>query len=144
MGLWFTGNEVATAERFRVTVEVAAMGSDSLGRERGKLPRVTGSALVGRGMREPTCRRRSTGAPCRRGLGRSLALGLYLLTGVPREAIGVLVRWSDGFWSEGRCRGFVTVDVLVKGLSVGAIAPWWRLKWVMWGRDRDLPRFGPS
>ena len=41
-------------------------------------------------------------------------------------------------------RGFVMADVLVKGLSVGAIAPWWRLKEVERERDKDLPRFGPS
>ncbi|KAI4991179.1 hypothetical protein ZWY2020_039550 [Hordeum vulgare] len=34
--------------------------------------------------------------------------------------------------------------VLVKGLSVGAITPWWRLKGVERERDADLPRFGPS
>ena len=42
------------------------------------------------------------------------------------------------------CRGFVTADVRVKGLSDRAIAPWWRLKGVLRKRDSGLPRFGPS
>ena len=41
------------------------------------------------------------------------------------------------------CRGFVTADVLVKGLSTGAIAPWWRLKGVKREEHGGLPRFGP-
>ncbi len=40
------------------------------------------------------------------------------------------------------CRGFVTTDVLVKGLCEGAIAPWWRLKGGERKRDSGLPRFG--
>ena len=42
------------------------------------------------------------------------------------------------------CRGFVTADVLVKGLSMGTIALWWRLKGVEQEERGGLPRFGPS
>ena len=47
-------------------------------------------------------------------------------------------------FSNTNCRGFVTADVLVKGLSTGAISPWWRLKGIEQERHGDLPRFGPS
>ena len=50
-----------------------------------------------------------------------------------------LWNWSDLF-----CHGFVTADVLVKGLKDGAITPWWRLEGGERKRDSDLPRFGPS
>ena len=45
----------------------------------------------------------------------------------------------------GSCHCFVTTDVLVKGLSGGAIDSMWKLEGV--GRNRKtqvLPRFGPS
>ena len=95
-GLWFTGDEVAMVEGFRVIVEEAATGTNSLREEGAKLPGVTGSALVGRGTREPMCSRRSTGVPRRRGLGRPREPGLCSLGKVAREVLEVAAMLSEG------------------------------------------------
>ncbi|KAI4989942.1 hypothetical protein ZWY2020_038305 [Hordeum vulgare] len=50
----------------------------------------------------------------------------------------------EGYVMESEIAKDFLAYVLVKGLSVGAIAPWWRLKGVELERDNDLPRFGPS
>ena len=74
--LGVSGDEVAVAEEFREVVELIAMGMEKLRAVGGKVPGVEGSVLVGRVSQEPACNRRSTGAPRRRGLGRSRAPGL--------------------------------------------------------------------
>ena len=100
--LRFTSDEVAAAEGFRVKVGVVATGTDLLGKEGGKIPGVTGSGLVGRGTREPTCSQRLTGAPRRRGLGRSRLPELCLLKEEARKVIEVAAMRNEGCWSEGR------------------------------------------
>ena len=80
----FTGDEEAVAEEFREVVEGVARDTEKLGRVGGKLPGIKGVSLVGRGAQEPSCSRRSTGAPRRRGLGRSRAPGLCWVAGVAR------------------------------------------------------------
>lgn len=67
--VWVAGDEVTVAEGFRVGVELVARGTDSLGKVGGNVPGVKGSVTRGQAAQEPTCSRRSTGAPRWRGLG---------------------------------------------------------------------------
>ena len=57
---------------------------------------IKGVSLVGRGVEEPTCSQRSTGAPRRRGLGRSRAPGLCELDWVARGELVVVQRLLEG------------------------------------------------
>ena len=97
----FAGDEKAEAEEFREVVEEVARGTEMLGEVGGKLPGVEGINSVGQGAQEPSCSRRSAGAPRRRGLGRSRAPGFCWLAGVAREVLVVVVKLSEGCWSEG-------------------------------------------
>ena len=99
--VWVAGDEVLVAEEFRVRVELGARGMDLLGRVRGNVPGVEGSVMRGRAAQEPTCSRRSTGAPRRRGLGRSRAPGLCELDWVARECLLVVLKLLGGCWSAG-------------------------------------------
>ena len=94
-------DEVAVAEGFQDVVELIARGTEKLGALGGKVPGVEGSALVGRVSQEPACSRRSTGAPRRRGLGRSRALGLCELDCAARECLLVVLKLLGGCWSAG-------------------------------------------
>ena len=95
------GDEVLVAEGFQVGVELGARGTDSLGEVRGNDPGVEGSVMGGRAAQEPTCSRRSTGAPRRRGLGRSRAPGLCELDWVARECLLVVLKLLGGCWGAG-------------------------------------------
>ena len=97
----FTGDEEAVAEEFWEVFEGVARDTEMLGRVGGKLPGVEGISLVGQGAQEPSCSRRSTGAPRRRGLGRSRAPGLCWFAGVAREVLVDAAKLSEGCWSEG-------------------------------------------
>ena len=97
----FTDDEEAVAEEFREVVEGMARDTEKLGRVGGKLPGIKGGSLVGRGAQEPSCSRRSTGAPRWRGLGRPRAPGLCWFAGVAREVLVIVVKLSEGCWSEG-------------------------------------------
>ena len=100
--VWVAGDEVTVAEGFRVGVELVARGTDSLGEVRGNVPGIEESVMRGWAAQEPTCSRRSTGAPRRRGLGRSRAPGLCWVAGVAREVLVIVVKLSLGCWSKGR------------------------------------------
>ena len=97
----FADDEEAVAEEFREVVEGVARDTEKLGRVGGKLPRVERVSLVGRGAQEPSCSRRSTGAPRRRGLGRSRAPGLCELDWAARECLLVVLKLLGGCWSAG-------------------------------------------
>ena len=97
----FAGDEEVVAEEFWEVVEGVARAMKKLGRVGGKLPGVEGISLVGHGTQELSCCRRSTGAPRRRGLGRSRAPGLCWLAGVAKEVLVVVVKLSEGCRSEG-------------------------------------------
>ena len=99
--VWVAGDVVLVAEGFRVRVELGARGMDLLGRVRGNVPGVERSVMRGWAAQEPTCSRRLTGAPRRRGLGRSRAPGLCWVAGVARKVLVILVKLSEGCWSEG-------------------------------------------
>ena len=98
--VWVAGDEVTVAEGFRVGVELVARGTDSLGKVGANVHGVKGSVMGGRAAQEPTCSRRSTGAPRRRGLGRSRAPGLCWVAGVAREVLVVVVKLFAGCRSE--------------------------------------------
>ena len=96
--VWVAGDEVIMAERFRVGVELVARGTDSLGGVGGNDPGVKGSVMGSRAAQEPACSRRSTGAPRRRGLGRSRAPGLCELDWAARGSLVVVLKWPGGCW----------------------------------------------
>ena len=99
--VWVAGDEVTMAERFRVGVELVARGTDSLGEVGGNGPGVKGSAMGGRAAQEPACSRRSTGAPRRRGLGRSREPGLCELDWAARESLVVVLKLTGWCWGAG-------------------------------------------
>ena len=111
----------AVAEGFQEVVEGVARDTEKLGRVRGKLPGVKGVSFMGRGAQEPSCSRRSTGAPRRRGLGRSRAPELCWFAGVAREVLVAAAKLSEGCWSEG---GAINRPAMVSRFGSAGDSPW--------------------